>query len=31
MPLIDGAETVAEVYGAVGQLHIRVWNTTLAT
>ena len=30
-PLVDRVAIVAEVYGAVRQLHSRLWNTTLAT
>ena len=31
MPLVDMVAIVAEIYGAVCQLYIRLWNTTLAT
>ena len=31
MPLIDTVAIVAEVYGAVCQLYLRLWNRTLAT
>ena len=31
MPLPDRVVIVAEVYGAVQQLYLRLWNMTLAT
>ena len=31
MPLLDMVAIVAEVYGTVCQLYLRLWNTTLAT
>ena len=29
--LVDSVSIVVEVYGAVGQLYLRIWNTTLVT
>ena len=31
VPLVDRVAIVVEVYDAVCQLYLRVWNTTLAT
>ena len=31
MPLVDMVAIVAEVYGVVYQLYLRLWYTTLAT
>ena len=31
MPLVDRVAIVVEVYGAVCQLYLRPWDTTLAT
>ena len=31
MPLVDRVTIVVEVYGAVWQRYLRLWNTTLAT
>ena len=31
MSLVDRVATIADVYGAVCQLYVRFWNTTLVT